>query len=348
MCGIIGYIGSKQVVPILIDGLRRLEYRGYDSAGVAVVRDGAIELRRSAGKLSQARRGARDPAARGRLRHRPHPLGDARPADRGERPPASRLHRPHRRRAQRHHRELPRSEAAAAEARGTPSSPRPTPRSSRTSSSARCRTTGSRTRCGARCLHARAVRAGADLGRRSRQDRHRAQRPADRRRPRRRRVLRRVRHPGDPQPHPRRRVPRRRGDGRSSRRRASSSPTTRAARCRRRARAWPGIRSWRRRPATSTSCSRRSSSSRGRCGRPCSAARRSRPAQVFLQEIEIPDQALRADRARRDSRVRHVVARGAGRQVPDRVARPAAGRSRLRLGVPLPRSDRRRRTRWRS
>jgi glucosamine--fructose-6-phosphate aminotransferase (isomerizing) len=52
MCGIIGYIGSKQVVPVLIDGLRRLEYRGYDSAGVAVVHNGRIELRRAAGKLS--------------------------------------------------------------------------------------------------------------------------------------------------------------------------------------------------------------------------------------------------------------------------------------------------------
>jgi glutamine---fructose-6-phosphate transaminase (isomerizing) len=53
MCGIIGYIGPKRVVPVLIDGLRRLEYRGYDSAGIAVVRNGAINLRRSAGKLTR-------------------------------------------------------------------------------------------------------------------------------------------------------------------------------------------------------------------------------------------------------------------------------------------------------
>ena len=51
MCGIVGYIGPKPVVPVLLDGLRRLEYRGYDSAGVAVVHSGAIEIRRSAGKL---------------------------------------------------------------------------------------------------------------------------------------------------------------------------------------------------------------------------------------------------------------------------------------------------------
>src|SRR5262245_139343 len=56
MCGIIGYIGPKDVVPVLIDGLRRLEYRGYDSAGVAVVSHGAVNLRRSAGKLSNLER----------------------------------------------------------------------------------------------------------------------------------------------------------------------------------------------------------------------------------------------------------------------------------------------------
>ena len=53
MCGIIGYVGQKPVVPVLIEGLRRLEYRGYDSAGVALVRNGEIEVRRSAGKLAR-------------------------------------------------------------------------------------------------------------------------------------------------------------------------------------------------------------------------------------------------------------------------------------------------------
>ena len=53
MCGIVGYVGPKPLLPVLIEGLRRLEYRGYDSAGVAVVRNGTIEIRRSAGKLSK-------------------------------------------------------------------------------------------------------------------------------------------------------------------------------------------------------------------------------------------------------------------------------------------------------
>ena len=56
MCGIIGYLGSKPVVPVLIEGLRRMEYRGYDSAGVALVGEQGIELRRSAGKLANLER----------------------------------------------------------------------------------------------------------------------------------------------------------------------------------------------------------------------------------------------------------------------------------------------------
>ena len=53
MCGIVGIIGRQEVAPLLIDGLRRLEYRGYDSAGIATLVDGAIERRRAQGKLNE-------------------------------------------------------------------------------------------------------------------------------------------------------------------------------------------------------------------------------------------------------------------------------------------------------
>src|ERR1700744_1706169 len=51
MCGIIGILGKSEVAPLLLDGLKRLEYRGYDSAGIATLVDGRIERRRAEGKL---------------------------------------------------------------------------------------------------------------------------------------------------------------------------------------------------------------------------------------------------------------------------------------------------------
>ncbi len=53
MCGIVGYIGPRDATPVILAGLKRLEYRGYDSAGLAIIEDGRIKIRRDVGKLSQ-------------------------------------------------------------------------------------------------------------------------------------------------------------------------------------------------------------------------------------------------------------------------------------------------------
>jgi glucosamine--fructose-6-phosphate aminotransferase (isomerizing) len=61
MCGIVGYIGPKRVVPVILEGLRKLEYRGYDSAGIAVVNgSGQIEIRRAPGKLKNLEEALRE------------------------------------------------------------------------------------------------------------------------------------------------------------------------------------------------------------------------------------------------------------------------------------------------
>ncbi len=65
MCGIMGYIGMRPAAPVLLDGLRRLEYRGYDSAGLAVVEDGRIEIRKAAGKIARLEEIVRESPLRG-------------------------------------------------------------------------------------------------------------------------------------------------------------------------------------------------------------------------------------------------------------------------------------------
>ena len=150
MCGIIGYIGSKPVVPVLIDGLRRMEYRGYDSAGVALVSPEGIALRRSAGKLANLELAIRDEPVDGL-----YGVGHTRWATHG-RPTEENAH-PHRDCTGRivvvhngiieNYLEL---KTGTAGARVTSSRRRPTPRSSLTWSSARCATTVSSRRCAAR------------------------------------------------------------------------------------------------------------------------------------------------------------------------------------------------------
>jgi len=67
MCGIVGYVGNKDVVPILIDGLKRLEYRGYDSAGIGVIESGRLELRRCVGKICNLENVLKEKPTRGNI-----------------------------------------------------------------------------------------------------------------------------------------------------------------------------------------------------------------------------------------------------------------------------------------
>ena len=88
MCGIVGYIGEKDATPIILGGLKRLEYRGYDSAGLAVLTNGAIEIRRDAGKLSHLEALVKDTPIHGKIG-----IGHTRWATHGE--PNARNAHPH-------------------------------------------------------------------------------------------------------------------------------------------------------------------------------------------------------------------------------------------------------------
>ena len=61
MCGIIGYKGSREASKIILDGLKSLEYRGYDSVGIAVADKGKIEVRKGTGKIADAEKRLRSP-----------------------------------------------------------------------------------------------------------------------------------------------------------------------------------------------------------------------------------------------------------------------------------------------
>jgi glucosamine--fructose-6-phosphate aminotransferase (isomerizing) len=88
MCGIVGYIGERDATPIILNGLKRLEYRGYDSAGLAVLQEGEIQLRRDAGKLARLQSLVDESPIRGHVG-----IGHTRWATHGE--PSARNAHPH-------------------------------------------------------------------------------------------------------------------------------------------------------------------------------------------------------------------------------------------------------------
>ena len=120
MCGIVGYTGPQDAAPILLAGLRRLEYRGYDSAGVATLDDSSrLTVRKKSGRVRMLEESLEQRARARYVRHGPHPMGHARAALRPQRAPPRRRRRRGRRRSQRRHRE-PCRPARGTRIRGVP------------------------------------------------------------------------------------------------------------------------------------------------------------------------------------------------------------------------------------
>ena len=323
MCGIVGYVGDKECTPILIEGLRRLEYRGYDSAGMAVL-DPAKEglnsrVVRCRGKLSNLENLLRDSKPQGAsasaTRAGPRTAG-----------PATRT----------------RIRTSRAACRWCTTASSRTIRCCATALRQKGRTFSSETdteiiahlvdeelKVDGKVTLREAVRRALKQvqgayaivvhGRlAARHDRRRQERLAAGARARRRRELRRLRRAGDPRAHAQGDVPRGGRDRRGEARPASTiidleGKHASSARPRRS----PGARCRRRRPATSTSCSRRSTSRRARSPTRCAGGSRSSTTTRSSTGIELD---VGEPQEGHDHRLRHLVARGARRQVPDRAA----------------------------
>ena len=63
MCGIVAYLGDKEAQPLLLEGLRRLEYRGYDSSGIAVLNGKGLEIMKEVGRIQKLENGLSEPSA---------------------------------------------------------------------------------------------------------------------------------------------------------------------------------------------------------------------------------------------------------------------------------------------
>ena len=86
MCGIVGYIGGRSASPVLIDGLKKLEYRGYDSAGVAVFNGDVVEVKKTKGRIADLEKKLSAEGISVRLRgYRSYPLGNSRSTRRRKR-----------------------------------------------------------------------------------------------------------------------------------------------------------------------------------------------------------------------------------------------------------------------